>query len=63
MATTTRSEQIYIHDSISEDDPERAVFGEDTCGIVDEEEGGVVAYTHRDNAEALCDAWRAHVTA
>jgi hypothetical protein len=33
-------------------------YGIDTVGIVDENEGGVVAYTHRDNAEAFLTVLR-----
>lgn len=40
----------YFHDSISEDTPEFAAFGPDTWGLVDEEQGGVIAYFHKDNA-------------
>ena len=40
----------WIHDSIHEDTPENAVFGADTWGLVDEEQGGVIAYFHKSNA-------------
>lgn len=51
---------IYITDTVAEDTPEWAVFGADTRGIVDENQGGVVAYVHAANAEAMRDAWAAH---
>ena len=35
-------------------------FGPDTVGVVDENEGGVVAYVHADNAQRLIDALRAY---
>jgi hypothetical protein len=50
-------ESVWIHDSIMFDTPEYAVFGEDTYGIVDEDQGGVIAYVHRDNAQDMRDAW------
>lgn len=40
----------YFHDSIYEDTPEYAVFGPDTWGLVDEGQGGVIAYFHKNNA-------------
>lgn len=56
--------EVWIHDAIKFDTPECAAFGEDTCGIVDDSQGGVIAYVHKDNAEAMRDAWaeyrRAH---
>ncbi|MFG3429689.1 hypothetical protein [Streptomyces californicus] len=49
-----------MDDSIAEDDPGRAVFGTATRGIVDESQGGVIAYVHADLAEALRAAWAGH---
>lgn len=43
---------IYVDDSIAEDDPGRASFGPPTRGIVDEPQGGLIAYVHADPAEA-----------
>ncbi len=33
-------------------------FGEETVGIVDENEGGIVAYVHANNAERTIEAFR-----
>lgn len=33
-------------------------YGKDTVGIVDENEGGVIAYCHKDTAPAILDALR-----
>jgi hypothetical protein len=40
-----------------DDDP--GPFGSDTLGVVDENEGGIVAYVHRDNADRVIAAFRA----
>lgn len=53
MFRTTRSLgfRYWIHDSIAEDTPEYAVYGPDTWGLVDELQGGVIAYFHRESAD------------
>lgn len=45
----TRPER-WITTDVHEDTPADAVFGPDTWGLVDEREGGVVAYFHKGNA-------------
>jgi len=53
----------WIHDSIHEDTPEYAVFGPDTWGLVDEEQGGVIAYFHRNNAPMFAHMIKSKETA
>lgn len=49
-------QRFWIHTSVVEDQPEVGMpFGDDTVGIVDEEEGGVFLYVHKDNAQTILD--------
>lgn len=54
---------VYLTDSVWEDDRKHAVYGRATRGIVDDAQGGVIAYVHADNADALRDAWAAYTSA
>lgn len=45
------SMRYWIHDSVVEDQPDVGMpFGKDTVGIVDEDEGGVFLYLHKNSA-------------
>lgn len=58
MATLTQDRDRYwVHTSVVEDQPDVGMpFGDDTVGIVDEDEGGVILYAHKDHADALLAA-------
>lgn len=47
---------VYADDTVS-DNGDPMPFGTETVGIVDESEGGVVAYVHVAHAEAFVQAW------
>ncbi len=48
--------RFWIHDSVVEDQPEVGMpFGKATVGIVDEVEGGVLLYMHKDTAPIVLD--------
>lgn len=50
-------DRYWIHTSVVEDQPNTGMpFGNDTVGIVDEEEGGVVLYAHKALAPAILNA-------
>jgi hypothetical protein len=47
-------DRFWVHDSVVQDQPDVGMpYGGDTVGIVDEEEGGVILYCHRDSAAAI----------
>lgn len=49
--------RFWIHTSVVEDQPDVPMpFGDDTVGIVDEEEGGVILYCHKDSAINIIEA-------
>lgn len=37
---------------------EERPYGEDTVAVVDESEGGIILYTHKNNADAIVSALR-----
>ncbi len=52
--------RFWIHDSVIEDQPDTGMpFGADTVGIVDENEGGVILYLHKDSADQVIESLRA----
>ncbi|WKW84968.1 hypothetical protein SEA_SALLYK_102 [Microbacterium phage SallyK] len=59
--TADGTEDIYGIDA-DIDDGHPQPFGPDTHGIVDERQGGVIAYCHADNTVRLVAALRAEVT-
>ena len=54
-----KEEPIYW-DEADDDQPETHAFGADTAQIVDEEQGGAIAYCHRDNANEIVKALLAY---
>lgn len=55
------SGRYWIHDSLTEDQPDIGLpFGDETVGIVDEQAGGVILYLHQSRAQAILDALRAN---
>lgn len=55
--TVPITDVIYWDDSAPE---EFQVFGEQTAQIIDEREGGAIAYCHHDSADRLVVALRAY---
>ncbi|MGV8847519.1 MAG: hypothetical protein ACOH1Y_14880 [Propionicimonas sp.] len=56
-ATGTQPDRFWIS---GPEGPERNLFGDETTvGIVDEQEGGIIAYIHEANAPRLIEALRA----
>ncbi|WP_331750736.1 hypothetical protein OG215_36215 (plasmid) [Streptomyces globisporus] len=53
---------IFVDASIAEDDPGRASFGSATRGIVDESQGGLIAYVHADLAPKPAGCMAQHYT-
>ncbi len=52
--------RFWVQDSVVEDTPDIPMpFGADTVGIVDEDEGGVILYLHKDSADAVIESLRA----
>lgn len=50
------NQRFWIHDSVIEDQADillHAPFGTETVGIVDELEGGVILYCHKDAAPGI----------
>ena len=51
--------RFWVHDSVVEDTPDIPMpFGADTVGIVDDDEGGVILYLHKDSADGVIEALR-----
>lgn len=46
----TNTKNYWYTDTVQEDDPDNAVFGKNTIGVVDDRAGGIVAYIHRNSA-------------
>lgn len=46
-------------DEWTEDEAKILPYGDDTCRIIDLEQGGVIAYCHRNNANRIAMALRA----
>lgn len=56
------AERYWIHDTLAEDQPDVPLpFGDNTVGIVDEEQGGVMIYVHEGNALEVLAILRASV--
>lgn len=51
--------RFWVHDSVVEDTPDIPMpFGADTVGIVDDDEGGVILYLHKESADGVIEALR-----